>query len=305
MKTRAFQQVDVFGAEPYLGNPVAVVLDGEGLGEAQIQHFAQWTNLSETTFLLPPVDPDADYALRIFTPGGELRFAGHPTLGSCHAWLAGGGQPRRGDHIVQECAAGPVPIRRRGDRLAFAAPPSRRSAPDIALRAAVVQAFDLRPGDVQAAQLLDNGTPWLVLLLSDDTDLQALAPDLAALKRSRQKVAVASVQTAGAAIGLIARSNREARAFSGPSSGRDATEPALVVRAFAPAFGIDEDPVTGSVQASLAQWLIDDGRLPPAYVATQGLALGRDGRVYIERDAHGQVWVGGTTVSCIEGSVRL
>lgn len=282
MQTRAFQQVDVFTADAYRGNPLAVVLDGTGLSDEQMQHFAHWTNLSETTFVLPPTSDSADYRVRIFTPGGELPFAGHPTLGTCHAWLKAGGKPRRRDLIVQECKKGLVHIRRDGERLAFAAPSSTRTAPSPAALAQVAKALGLKAEQIIAAQLLDNGPVWLSLWVESPNTVLALEPDHAALRQHGHKVGVAA---------------RHPDARPG--------EPLIEVRAFAAPIGIPEDPVTGSLNASLAQWLIDDGHLPSSYVAAQGTRLGRAGRVHIERDAQGQVWVGGQTVTCIEGSVRL
>ncbi|MEO5737421.1 MAG: PhzF family phenazine biosynthesis protein [Variovorax sp.] len=301
MKTRPFQQIDVFTAVPYRGNPVAVVLDGSGLDDAELQRFAQWTNLSETTFLLPPTVPSADYRVRIFTPGGELPFAGHPTLGSCHAWLKAGGKPKAADLVVQECKTGLIPIRREGERLAFAAPPLRRSSPSPSVLAKVASALDLKAQQIVAAQLLDNGPVWLGLLLDDVDAVLALKPDHRTLKELGQKVGVAAIARAPAATALIARSNREARAFAG---GMPATI-GLEVRAFAAPIGIEEDPVTGSLNASLAQWLIADGHLPERYLAGQGQCMGRDGRLSVERDVAGQVWIGGDSVACIEGHVAL
>ena len=331
MKTRPFKQVDVFTATPYFGNPLAVVLDGTGLTTEDMQRFSQWTNLSETTFVLPPSDTAVpagaarpDYRVRIFTPGGELPFAGHPTLGTCHAWLQAGGQPRDGSvDIFQECQIGLVHIRRDGAHLAFAAPPLKRIAPSPALLAQVAGALGLKASQIIAAQLLDNGPVWLGLLLDSPQTVLQRAPNHAELKNLGQKVGVASVQIALSAASLIARSNREARAFGaregGPKAGefsgvektkhaRDAAEtapPGLEVRAFASPIGVNEDPVTGSLNASLAQWLIAEGHLPERYVAAQGTCLGRAGRVHIERDAHGQVWVGGESVTCIAGTVVL
>jgi len=301
MTTRPFQQVDVFTAVPYRGNPVAVVLDGSGLDDAELQRFARWTNLSETTFLLPPTEPTADYRVRIFTPGGELPFAGHPTLGSCHAWLKAGGQPKSAAHVVQQCTAGLIPIRREGQRLAFAAPPLKRSSPSPAVLANVAGALGLKAQQIVAAQLLDNGPVWLGLLLDEVDTVLALRPDHRALKELGQKVGVAAVARAPETIGLIARSNREARAFAGSAPGTVALE----VRAFAAPIGVEEDPVTGSLNASLAQWLIADGHLPEHYLAGQGQCLGRDGRLSVERDASGQVWVGGDSIACIDGTVAL
>ena len=308
MLRRAFRQVDVFSANPYFGNPLAVVLDGNGLDEAALQRFARWTNLSETTFVLPPSEAGraagADYRVRIFTPGGELPFAGHPTLGTCHAWLETGGTPQNETVIVQECGVGLVRIRRRGQQLAFAAPALRRAGPDGDLLAAAVQALGLQTRQVRAAQLLDNGPVWLGLLLDSPDTVLALEPDHARLKDLGHKVGVASVNRSPDAIQLIARSSREAKAFAGHDAPASA-EPDLVVRAFAAPIGVNEDPVTGSLNASLAQWLIADGHLPAAYLAGQGECLGRAGRVHIERDADGQVWVGGESVTCIAGTVTL
>ncbi|VTU40671.1 Trans-2,3-dihydro-3-hydroxyanthranilate isomerase [Variovorax sp. PBS-H4] len=303
MQSRPFKQVDVFTAKPYAGNPLAVVLDGTGLDEAQMQNFAQWTNLSETTFLLPPTEPSADYRVRIFTPGGELPFAGHPTLGSCHAWLEAGGQPKTRGRIVQQCAKGLVPIRHEGERLVFAAPPSRLSAPSPSLLAKVAGALGLRAQQIVAAQLLDNGPVWLGMLLADADTVLALKPDHRALKELGQKVGVAGIPASDRepVAPLIARSNREARAFA--QSG--AEDIGLEVRAFAAPIGIEEDPVTGSLNASLAQWLMAEGHLPERYLAAQGQCLGRSGRVHVMRDADGQVWVGGDSATCIDGKLTL
>jgi PhzF family phenazine biosynthesis protein len=303
MKTRPFKQVDVFTAKPYAGNPLAVVLDGTGLDDAEMQDFAKWTNLSETTFLLPPTEPSADYRVRIFTPGGELPFAGHPTLGSCHAWLEAGGRPKAGGRIVQQCAQGLVPIRHEGERLVFAAPPSRRSAPSPSLLAKVAGALGLRAQQIVAAQLLDNGPVWLGLLLADADTVLALKPDHRLLKELGQKVGVAGIPARNeeTATPLISRSNREARAFARA----DAEDIGLEVRAFAAPVGIEEDPVTGSLNASLAQWLIPEGHLPERYLAAQGQCLGRAGRVHVTHDAEGQVWVGGDSVTCIDGKLTL
>ncbi len=283
MQERAFQQVDVFTTTPYRGNPVAVVLHGDGLDDATMQLFARWTNLSETTFMLATTDRQADYRLRIFTPGGELQFAGHPTLGSCHAWLAAGGRPKSDMHVVQQCGIGRVTIQRDGALLAFGAPPLQRSAVEAGLLDATVAALGLAPAQIVAAQLLDNGTRWLGLLIDSTDKVEQLRPDFARLKATGHKVGVAAIR-------------------NGPAADDNAD---LVVRGFAPPMGIDEDPVTGSLNASLAQWLIADGRMASSYVAAQGAALGRDGRVHIRTDAAGQVWVGGQAVTCIEGRVRL
>lgn len=301
MISRPFKQVDVFTSTPYFGNPLAVVLDGSGIDDDAMQRFAAWTNLSETTFILPPTEPSADYRVRIFTPGGELPFAGHPTLGSCHAWLQAGGKPKAASHIVQQSAVGLVPIRREGERLAFAAPPVRRIAPSPTLLAKVAAALGLKAQQIITAQLLDNGPAWLGLLLDDADTVLTLKPDHRALRELGQKVGVAGLPSSDGSPLLIARSNREARAFA-----RSEEAPGdIEVRAFAAPIGVEEDPVTGSFNASLAQWLIADGHLPESYVAAQGQTLGRAGRVHIRRDADGQVWVGGDSVTCVDGSVRL
>jgi PhzF family phenazine biosynthesis protein len=309
MKTRAFKQVDVFTNQPYYGNPLAVVLDGSDLDDTAMQRFAQWTNLSETTFVLPPTEASADYRVRIFTPGGELPFAGHPTLGTCHAWLEAGGVPKRKDLVVQQCHAGLIRIRRDGARQAFAAPPLKRSAPSPAVLAQVAAALGLKAQHIIAAQLLDNGPVWLGLLLdSADTVLQ-LEPDHLALKKYGLKVGVVGAYAAQAAPVLIARANREARAFSS-SAAAAPEEPGadFEVRAFAAPMGINEDPVTGSLNAGLAQWLMAEGHAPDNYSVAQGTCLGRAGSVHLSRENVGgtsHIWVGGESVTCITGTVSL
>ena len=316
MLTRPFKQVDVFTATPYLGNPLAVVLSGQGLTDETMQRFARWTNLSETTFLLPPTQPTADYRVRIFTPGGELPFAGHPTLGSCHAWLQAGGQPKRADVIVQECAKGLVVIRRTATaqdqaRLAFAAPQMTRTAPSPAALAQMASALGLKASQILAAQLLDNGPVWLSLLLdSPDTVLQ-LQPNQAALLQLQAHVGVAALYPTETveSTPLIGRANREARAFD-PQHAVDTSPQTLQtidleVRSFVASTTVYEDPVTGSLNASLAQWLMADGILPERYTASQGVCLERAGLVFLERDAAGQVWVGGDVVTCVDGHVTL
>jgi PhzF family phenazine biosynthesis protein len=308
-RTRAFAQVDVFTQVALRGNPVAVVLDAEGLDDMTMQAFARWTQLSETTFVLPASETaraqGADYQLRIFTPGGELAFAGHPTLGSCHAWLAHGGQPQSTQRIVQECKKGLVAIDTQGASLAFAAPSLLRSAPDPELLAAVLQALDLAPGQLLAAEQLDNGAQWLGLLLDSPDTVLALAPDHARLKALGQKVGVAALYPAPDSSLLVRRSSREARAFATAPAQTARPAVQLEVRAFAAATGINEDPVTGSLNASLAQWLTAEGRLQAPYMANQGSCLGRDGWVHVHADAQGQLWVGGHTVGCIQGTVLL
>lgn len=288
---RRFKQIDVFTSEPYLGNPVAVVLDAAGLDSDAMQRLARWTNLSETTFVLAPTDPAADYSLRIFTPGGELPFAGHPTLGSCHAWLEAGGQPAAHDEVMQQCAIGLVRIRRAYGRLAFAAPRCTMTAPSPAVLAETMRALGLDAAQIVATRVLDNGPVWLTLLLDTPQTVLAVAPDHAALARLGLKVGITAI--------IAERHDDDGPVAAGKSA------PQLEVRAFAAAIGVPEDPVTGSLNASLAQWLIEDGRLPPRYLAAQGQRLGRAGRVFIERDAQGQVWVGGASVACIDGVVTI
>ena len=285
-QSRPFQQVDVFTAVPYLGNPVAVVLDGRGLSTEEMQSFTRWTNLSEATFVLPPEHPEADYKLRIFYPSAELPFAGHPTLGSCHAWLKAGGKPKA-DHIVQECGVGLVRIRRAGDRLAFAAPPLLRSGPlpeeDVVL---IARGLGVPRTDVVAHAWCDNGPKWRGVMLRDAAQVLALRPDASVL--------------AGLDVGVVGP-----RGKVGVVGPRD-DDCAFEVRAFFPGNnGMAEDPVTGSLNAALAQWLIAAGRAPERYIASQGTALGRAGRVFVERDANGTVWIGGASVTCIEGQVQL
>jgi len=312
MKSRAFQQVDVFTDTAFLGNPLAVVLDGEGLSDVQMQAFAAWTQLSETTFVLPPT-PDgaaggADYRVRIFTPGAELPFAGHPTLGTAHAWLNAGHHPRQSGQLVQECGVGLVTLKQLSERWAFEAPPLKRSDISAEDLAPVLAALGLKASEIMATQNLNNGPHWLGLLVQDVPTVLALTPDHAALKKLGTKVGVAAkrqVPEASEAHGLIRRANREAQAFV-VSNTRIANDPPdLEVRAFAAPVGIIEDPVTGSLNASLAQWLMADGHMPSRYTARQGTVLGRAGQVFLSQDPQGQVWVGGDVVCCIQGSVSL
>ena len=278
MSTHRFTQLDVFTAAPLLGNPLAVVHDAQGLADEQMAAFARWTNLSETTFLLPPTEPGADYRVRIFTPGGELPFAGHPTLGSCWAWLAAGGVPRQAGVVVQECGVGLVPLRRAAGRLAFAAPPLRRTGPlDETLLQRVAAALGLARDDIRHHQWVDNGPGWCAVMLRTAAQVLAVRPDFAVL--GDLKLGLVGVQPPG-----------HERQFE--------------VRAFVPGLGVPEDPVTGSLNAGLAQWLIAAGLAPPVYVAGQGTALGRDGRVFVEQQGD-TVWVGGDVVACIEGEVSL
>ncbi len=274
---RDFRQVDVFSSRPSGGNPVAVVHDADDLDDEQMAAFARWTNLSETTFLLSPSTPEADYRLRIWTPGGELPFAGHPTLGSAHAWLEAGHTPRDPRCLVQECGAGLVRVRS-GERLAFAGPPLLRSGPLPAeLTARAAQAVGLPVDDVVEAAWIDNGPGWLGLLLPDaDTVLRCRLDREAA---GDLKIGVVGVHPAGSSDAFVE------------------------VRAFAPSLGVGEDPVTGSLNAGIAAWLAG-GVLPSAYVAAQGTALGRHGRVHVTVE-DGVVWVGGDTTTAISGTVAL
>lgn len=287
MRKRPFQQIDVFSDQPGNGNALAVVLEADGLHDADMRRFAAWANVSETTFLLPPTPQGAaagaDYRVRIFTPNGELPFAGHPTLGTCHTWLQAGHRPRQAGLVVQETAVGLVRIQQRGALLAFAAPPLTRSAPSAALVPLVAGALGVRPQQIRAAQLLDNGPRWLGLLLDSADTVLGLTPDHARLQDLGQSVGVVHV---------------------GPHAS-DASAPGVVVRAFAAPMGNAEDPVTGSLNASIAQWLIAEGLAPPRYLVAQGECLGRAGRVHISQDDQGQVWVGGQSVTCIEGTVLL
>ena len=312
MTQRPFKQIDVFTATPYFGNPLAVVLDGTGLDDVAMQRFAQWTNLSETTFLLPPTHPTADYRVRIFTPGGELPFAGHPTLGSCHSWLEAGGQPKSSDYVVQECKQGLIKLgRERLDadstgpvRLSFAAPALKRSVPSTLVLARVAAALGIKTTHIVAAQQLDNGPVWLGLLLDSPETVLQLNPNHAELAAVGVKVGVAAVYAKQWTAPLIGRVNRESKAFAQQGQ-NTAVGSDLEVRGFAASMGIHEDPVTGSLNASLAQWLMAEGYMPERYTASQGLCLGRAGEVVLARDAAGQVWVGGQSVTCIDGSIAL
>lgn len=276
---RAFTQVDVFTDRLGLGNAVAVVHDAAGLTDDELARFARWTQLSETTFLLPPTDPDADYRLRIFTASSELPFAGHPTLGSARAWLQAGGRPRRPDHLVQECGAGLVELRRSGDRLAFRAPPRLRSGPvEPGEVARLTVGLGLRPDQVVDARWADNGPGWVALLLDSAAAVLGIEPRMELLRPDEM-------------IGVV-----------GPHP--DGSAARFEVRAFFAGRGLEEDPVTGSLNAALAQWLIPAGLAPPSYVATQGTCLQREGRVHVEAVGP-DVWVGGDTVVGVTGTVAL
>lgn len=291
MQQRPFKQVDVFTTTPYRGNPLAVVLDGTGLDTEAMQHFTNWTNLSECTFLLPPTPEGAaagaDYRVRIFCPGRELPFAGHPTLGSCHAWLEAGGVPR-GEQVVQECGVGLVKLRRDGQRLAFTAPPLIKSGPlDEADVQLIARGLGVAREDITAHAWCDNGPNWRGVMLRSADQVLALQPDATIL--------------AGLDIGVVGP-----RGKSGVVGARKADETQFEVRAFFPGNnGMTEDPVTGSLNAALAQWLVGAGLAPERYVAAQGTAMAREGRVHLERDADGNTWVGGASVTCIAGTVSL
>jgi PhzF family phenazine biosynthesis protein len=272
---RGISHVDVFTTTPYAGNPVAVVLDGADLTTDEMQRFAHWTNLSETTFVLPPTVPAADYQVRIFTPVAELPFAGHPTLGTCHAWLAASGNQT--DVVVQQCGAGLVHVRRIADGLAFAAPPLIRSGPvEEQLVGQIASVLGIERREIVDAQWADNGPGWVAVLLADAEAVLAPRPKYTDLD-----------------LGLV-----------GPYP--EGSPQAFEVRAFFPKNGyMVEDPATGSLNASLAEWLLRTGRASAPYVASQGTALGRAGRVHVSRDPDGTIWVGGGTVTCVTGEVEL
>ena len=278
MPTLPFHQVDVFSKVAFKGNPLAVIAEADGLDDAAMQAIANWTNLSETTFLSRPQDPSADYRVRIFTPQRELPFAGHPTLGSCHVWLAQGGRPK-GEHVVQECGAGLVRIKRDGDRLAFAAPPLRRSgAVDAELTAKIAAALGIKPDTMRTVQWVDNGPGWIGVLMDSRQDLLNIRFNNSALSQQP--------------IGVVAP-------WDPARDGRDAN---FEVRAFT--WSGVEDPVTGSLNASLAQWLIGTGIAPTQYVASQGTVLGRAGRVHVAQDGD-TIWVGGDVAPVVKGTISL
>ncbi|MQA53590.1 PhzF family phenazine biosynthesis protein [Pseudomonas piscis] len=280
MRPLSFKQVDVFSSTPLKGNPVAVVFDADGLDEQPMATFANWTNLSETTFILQPRDPRADYRLRIFTTLDELPFAGHPTLGSCHAWLESGGVPK-GQEIIQECAVGLVRIRRQGQQLAFLAPPLLRSGPVAPeLLEQVRQGLRLVPGAIVDAQWVDNGAGWLAVMLAERQQVLELQPDYSQLH--------------GLAVGVIAPCDPE----------RDESDAQFEVRAFIAGDGMPEDPATGSLNAGIAQWLLGAGLAPARYRVSQGLSMGRAGCIEVEQVGD-EVWIGGNAVTCIDGHLTL
>ncbi|UXX95624.1 PhzF family phenazine biosynthesis protein [Streptomyces sp. AD2-2] len=278
-RSRSFMQVDVFSTSPCSGNPVAVVLDGTGLSDEEMRGLARWTNLSETTFLLPPTVPEADYRVRIFTPGGELPFAGHPTLGSARAWLEGGGTPQDDERIVQECGVGLVTVRRGEDVLSFAAPPRvREGALDEDQLLRFVGALGIKRDQVVAHEWVDNGPGWAVVRLATAAEVLALEPDFSLMP--------------DAMVGAIG---------AHPDGSRHAFE----MRTFAPGAGVPEDPACGSMNAGVGQWLTSTGAAPASYRVSQGTRLGRAASIEVTADADGTVWVSGAAVVLISGTITL
>ncbi|MEG0938050.1 MAG: PhzF family phenazine biosynthesis protein [Comamonas sp.] len=312
--SRPYMTVDVFTQTALLGNPVAVVLNADGLSDAQMQAFACWTNLSETTFVLHPSAEGqaagADYLLRIFTPAGELAFAGHPTLGSCHSWLAQGGQPRNSEQVLQECKKGLVPITASAQgALFFEAPSLDSQAVSEEELTPVLQALSLEREQLLMARRLYNGSPWLGLLLDHPDTVLGVEPDFAALKKLNAKAGLAAFYEAEEDVPLIGRSSREARAFAKQAEeaaqGKpSAISPSMEVRALI-GETTSEDPVTGSLNAALAQWLTGEGLLQTPYIAAQGVCVGRDGQVHVQTGSNSKLWVGGHTVTVVSGAVLL
>ena len=275
-----FKQLDVFSEASLKGNPLAVVLGADGISEERMATFANWTNLSETTFVLAPQHPEADYRVRIFTTSTELPFAGHPTLGSCHAWLEAGGVPK-GQEIVQECGVGLVRIRRSDYGLAFLAPPLLKSGPlEVDVLERVRKGLGLPAEAIVDAQWVDNGAGWLALLLKDRQQVLTLKPDYYQLR--------------DLAVGVVAPWD--------PEVDGDAAQ--FEVRGFIAGDGMPEDPATGSLNAGLAQWMLSKGLAPSAYVVSQGVTMGRAGRIHVERIGD-EVWIGGAVVTCINGVLTL
>ncbi|MFJ3897757.1 PhzF family phenazine biosynthesis protein [Streptomyces sp. NPDC090083] len=278
-RRRSFVQVDVFPTGPCSGNPVAVVLDGTGLGDEEMQALARWTNLSETTFLLPPTVPEADYRVRIFTPGGELPFAGHPTLGSARAWLEDGGTPKDDQRIVQECGVGLVTVRRDEDVLSFAAPPRvREGALDEGRLLRIVGALGIERDQVMAHEWVDNGPGWAVVRLATAAEVLALEPDFSGMP--------------DAMVGAI-------------GAHPEGSPYAFEMRTFAPGAGVPEDPACGSMNAGVGQWLTSTGAAPASYRVSQGTRLGRAASIGITADRDGTVWVSGAAVVLISGGITL
>ncbi|KJZ34448.1 PhzF family phenazine biosynthesis protein [Pseudomonas fluorescens] len=280
MSSFDFKQVDVFSRVALKGNPLAVVFGADELSEERMAAFATWTNLSETTFVLEPRDPRADYRVRIFTTLNELPFAGHPTLGTCHAWLEAGGVPK-GEEIIQECGVGLVRIRRQGAQLAFLAPPLINAGPvDAELVERVRRGLGLEVGVIVRAQWVDNGAGWLAVMLEERQQVLDLQPDHS--------------QMLGLAVGVIAPCNLE----------RDGDDAQFEVRAFISGDGMPEDPATGSLNAGIAQWLLAEGLAPASYVVSQGLTMGRAGRIQVDQVGD-EIWIGGAVVTCITGTLML
>lgn len=281
MTSYPFQMIDVFGDGAFAGNPLAVITSPHDLDLETMQRITRWLNLSETTFLLPPSDPAADYRVRIFTLDRELPFAGHPTLGTCHAWLSAGGVPRDGSMVVQQCGAGLVRLRRDGGGLAFAAPPMIRSGPvDDDKRAEIAAILGIAVADIVDAAWVDNGPGWVAVLLGSAEAVLAVEP--ARHHPARVEIGVVGFHAEGSAVAYEIRS-----LFSDPFG-------ALI-----------EDPVTGSLNASVAQWLLGAGRVAAPYVVSQGTRLGRRGRIRVDRDAEGQVWIGGSTATMFSGVAEI
>lgn len=276
--TFKFHQLDVFSRIPLFGNPLAVVHDADALPEQKMADFARWTNLSETTFLMKPSIKDADYKVKIFTPVRELPFAGHPTLGSCYAWLAGGGQPKNKDYIVQECAIGLVRIRKDGERLAFAAPPLLRTGDlDETTLTQIVSGLGISIKDIIGHHWIDNGPGWCAIMLKTAEQVLKIRPDFTVL--GDLKLGVIAAQPEG-------------------------SDTDFEVRAFVGALGVGEDPVTGSLNAGLGQWLIGAGIASTRYVVSQGTVLQRKGRVFVDK-INNDIWIGGDVAICIEGSATF
>ncbi|MEY4397730.1 MAG: hypothetical protein RLZ53_306 [Actinomycetota bacterium] len=281
---REFAQVDVFSNTPYLGNPVAVVVDAAGMTDDDMAALARWTNLSETTFILPPTDPAADYRLRIFTPGGELPFAGHPTLGSAHAWLENGGKAKNDGQLVQECGVGLVTLKYTSDeeygtQLSFQAPATVNSGeipPEVL--GEIIEALGIEESEIVAHQVVDNGPGWVCVQLASAEKVLALNPKFN--DGSTLMLGLVGAHPAG-------------------------SEASFELRAFAPRVGVYEDPVTGSLNASVAQWLFRSGQVKAQYMATQGTRVGRQGVIALSQDLAGEVWVGGPTITCINGTIEI
>ena len=279
MRKRRFMQCDVFTSTPTKGNGLAVVVDGDGLTAEQMQAFAAWTKLAETTFLLPPITPEADYRVKIYTPAREMLFAGHPTLGSCACWLASGGKPRKAGVVRQECGVGIVDIDTSGSVPAFAAPPTKISPLPAERLSKITSALGLSSDRIVRTALLSNGPEWQALQL-------ASAQDVLAVDSSK----IRYPEFVG--VGLI-------------GAHPPGSECAHEVRMLGASAG-GEDPVTGSLNAALAHWMFGEGLWRDPVVIAQGTCVGREGRLHIHRDVGtGTIWVGGNTIQMIEGTLTL